>query len=136
MNSSNLRYHYLGDCFKPKKDFFSKHTWFSLPGASLPSCWIMKIFSQSSSYKKVVLTSSCSNFKFYTTVKANNTLIDARLAIGEKVSLKLTPSLWVNPLATNLALNLLSSTTVIHFLIMYIHLQLTILLFLDLLTNS
>ena len=54
---------------------------------------------------------------------ASRTLMDVCLTTGEKISLKSTPSFWLNPLETNLALYLIPSFSERPGFLLNIHLQ-------------
>ena len=136
MNSSNLRYHCLGNCFNQFNDFFNKQTWSFYSKSLYLSGWDISISSWSLPCKKAVLTTSWSSSMSWAALKGKITLIDACLTTRENTSLKSTPSFCAYPFATNLALNLLGSDPIKPYFALKIHLHPTTLLFACLLTNS
>lgn len=69
-------YHNLGGCFNPYKLFFNLQTIYYFPLTLKPSHCPMQIFSFKSPWRTVVLTSSCSNYRFKLTTQPNTMQID------------------------------------------------------------
>ena len=106
MKESNFLYHCLGNCLKQYNDFLSLQTNLLLRICTKPSGWSIYIYSSKSLWRKVVLTSNCSNSRLSNAVSANTIRIETSLTTGENFSWKSITSTREYHFSTNLALYL------------------------------